>query len=248
MAGQGNWQKVWFNLAAGILPKAEEMEQILALTGREWVFILDQVPDGWALVIISAHLELSALEPPAYFTFGKQKYGDLRISTSRCSEEVNLIAKRARARCKSTCETCGVAESVLLDIWGYMCVSCKPCGLSGYARRLKRDQKSDGSWSLSGKRSYENIAVKNAVKMVEVEDGDITSVGDDVMTTMLVCCFLDNLITQLAQSGASRQYLQEACSMRCAAETFLRQATLHGKDAGRKLDMKCSIVLASEAE
>jgi len=250
LASQGNWQKVWFKLSACILPTAEEMEQILVMKGREWAFILDDIPPGWALVIMTGHFELQALEPPAHFTYGKEKFGGLRIDASLESHDVHYIVERAQVRCDSICEKCGAGNCDFMEIWGYKCVRCQPCGLSWYASRLKDDQQSDGRWSMAGKHS---LAVKRAAKMVEFEDAipqtnsdevaSLSEVPDDVVTTSIVCCFLDNLIMQLAESGLNCAGYRDALSMRSAAAAFLHQATLHGKKMDKACGMRCSIDL-----
>jgi len=232
-ASVGNWQKVWFTLLADIRPSSEEMERIFSIHGRDWAFILDELPEGWWLVVITTHCELAALPEPVAFIGGKQKYGELRISLNLpSSEETRQIVKTAKDRCSGICEVCGIDGCNWRDIWGYMCVRCKPCRLSWFGARLQREQNKDGYFSVEG-NSWDTFATRKALTLVKTVDGASPPVAvagtcidpvEQHRTTFAVCCFLDQLILQFMETDVICSGHRQAVAMRAAAQAFLDQA------------------------
>ena len=262
LAAMRNWQKVWFTLSADILPAADEMRQIVWFTlsadilpaademrqilsqfNPDYVSLGRQLPAGWALVIITGSFELAALEPPARFTKGKQKFGGLRIRTnvSSRSKKAHEIVKRCIERCESICEECGIDNCRRRSIWGYMCVRCKACGLSVYACRLRADQKPDGHWSGEGSWMLHTAVTEVLRTIFYFREG----AHESVETTIAVCCFLDQLILKLQEtdstSGNVRQLTRQyraTVDMRRAAQAFLDQAALPTRELCFSYDLR----------
>jgi len=240
----GSWQEHWFKLTASILLSNKERNHITQLNGPFVFEVLADFPDGWALGLLTMQYELAALEEPAFLWGGRQKFGRLRVSISHHSNETRVIETSARKRCEHICEMCGVEGCELTNIWGYMCVVCKVCGLSHLARRISREQGDDGHWSLDGK-SWESIFTKRALCCVTPDLSTQGAPADHVSITSSICCFLGCLIAELesavndARPRSGRADLALAHEMRCAAQSFLEQRC----DTAQNLQFACSVSL-----
>ena len=89
--------------------------------------------DGWEPLIreLSAKLEALIVALPKrqqakYFaTQVKEKFGGLRFSLSKMTDEMRALLDEAEQKSFKTCETCGSAGT--LRHGGWMTVACDPC-------------------------------------------------------------------------------------------------------------------------
>lgn len=91
---------------------------------------------GWYHILLELDRELTEIDPSLRYIQVKQKFGGIRVYTTRPSEESWNIVRRAKRRAQGTalrtCESCGTA-GVLHQREGWFRTLCCPCaGEGGY--------------------------------------------------------------------------------------------------------------------
>mmetsp|Transcript_665 Transcript_665/g.1100 ORF Transcript_665/g.1100 Transcript_665/m.1100 type:complete len:325 (+) Transcript_665:34-1008(+) len=201
-----SWQAAWFSLQDSVLPGDLELTAVLVETQEvRPENAIHQVPHGWSVVLIDLCYELSRLDPAPTITYAKQKYGQLRLS---CRSHPSVQAKAqslvhlAIDRCGSTCENCGLDNGKVEDVWGYVCVVCRPCHLIFSGQQLVREQKADGSWSSEkevGEEFCLNFATKQAIASELAYWAAASADQEKVHSSTAVHRLLRKLVTQLLE-------------------------------------------------
>lgn len=93
---------------------------------------------GWYPILITLDAELTTIDPTLRYVQIKEKFGGLRVYTTRPSEEnwsaVRRAKRRAQDKALKTCESCGRAGTMHSRMGWYrtLCGSC--AAEAGYVR------------------------------------------------------------------------------------------------------------------
>ncbi len=85
------------------------------------------VPKGWYQLVLDLHAELMEADPDLIYQQVKEKYGEVRVYATSTVPEARTLIRRAEAKSRRTCESCGDAGMMHQSNRGWYRTLCPLC-------------------------------------------------------------------------------------------------------------------------